>query len=47
MAETFEKESDVKSAEQLEEELEDSLKQAADGETISDTGEIRERVSAL
>lgn len=47
MTETVERKDEVKSAEQLEEELKKSLKQAAEGETISDTEEIREKVSAL
>jgi DNA-binding IclR family transcriptional regulator len=47
MVETVEKEDEVKSAEELEDELKESLKQAADGETISDTEEIKERVRQI
>lgn len=47
MVETIEKGDEVKSTEQLEDELKESLKQAADGETISDTEEIKERVQRI
>lgn len=47
MVETVEKKDEVKSGEQLEEELKKSLKQAAEGETISDTEEIKERVQRI
>lgn len=38
---------DEKTVEELEKKLEDTLKQAAEGDTVSDTDEIRERVKQI
>lgn len=47
MSDTLEKGEEVKDADQLEQELRESLKQASEGETVSDSDSIREHVQRI
>lgn len=47
MSEAIGKKDEVKSGEQLEEELKESIEQAKEGETISDTDEIKEKTQRI